>query len=318
MDPRLGDFPKGDVHIQDGLVIAVGEHLEVAGAETIDASSMIVMPGFVDGHRHMWEGVVRNTLPTEDLNGYFELVNKGFAPAYTPEDAYLGTLVSALGALDAGITTVFDWSHIQTTPDHTDATISALREAGLRAIFAFGMPGAADRGHQWPHDLLRLQKEVFSSTDQLLALALASLSPEHVPDAMAKAHFVLTKDAGLIISVHAGLNGMGEPHQIERFGKEGLLGRHVNLVHCNTLTAAEWAIIAETGTSVCITPPIEMQMGQGVPPIQQARNAGVKPSLGVDVETSVPGDMWTQMRVIFALQRSNVFEMTHAGRRRRP
>ncbi|MDB5875037.1 MAG: amidohydrolase [Ramlibacter sp.] len=312
MDGELGDLQQADIHILDGVIKQIGPSLQVQDAETIDASAMIAMPGFIDGHRHLWEGVIRNTLPTEDLAAYFRLVNKSFATGYGPEDAYLGTLVSALGALDSGTTTVFDWSHIQTTPAHTEATIAALRESGLRSVFGFGMPALEDQGHRWPQDLLRLQKEEFSSADQLLTLALASLSPEHVPEAMAKAHFQLARDAGLI-GVHAGLQGMGEANAIERFGKVGLLGPYVNLVHCNTLSATEWSMIEDTGTSVCITPSSEMQMGQGVPPIQQALDAGVMPSLGIDVETSVPGDMWTQMRVLYALQRSDAFKLLHAG-----
>jgi 5-methylthioadenosine/S-adenosylhomocysteine deaminase len=313
MDAVLGDLPTADVHVRDGVIVAIGENLLAPGAATIDASNMIVMPGFVDGHRHMWEGLLRNALPTEDLSGYLQLVNQGFARVYTPDDAYLGTLVSALGALDAGITTVFDWSHIQTTPAHTAATIAALREAGLRAVFGFGMPGNPDRGHHWPEDLLRLQREEFASTDQLLTLALASLSPEHVPDEMAKAHFALARDAGLIISMHSGLNGMGTPGQIERFGNEGLLGPYVNLVHCNTLNQTEWRMVADTGTSVCLTPSVEMQMGHGVTPIQQAISAGVKPALGIDVETSIAGDMWTQMRALFGFQRQLAHSRRHAG-----
>jgi 5-methylthioadenosine/S-adenosylhomocysteine deaminase len=310
MDAQLGDLQQADIHIRDGLIVQIGNGLEVQDAEVLDASAMIVMPGFVDGHRHLWEGSIRNSLPTEDLNEYFMLVNKTFAPAFSPEDAYIGTLISSLGALDAGITTVFDWSHIQTTPEHTDATLAALRESGIRALFAFGPPpDFEDKSHRWPHDILRLRKEVFSSADQLLTLALATYSPEHVPDAMVKAHFALAREAGAIVTAHAGLNGMGEPHSIERFGKENMLGPDVNLVHCNTLSAAEWKWIKDTGTSVSITPSSEMQFGQGVPPIQPALDAGVVPSLGIDVETSLPGDMWTQMRVLYALQRSNSFEM---------
>jgi cytosine/adenosine deaminase-related metal-dependent hydrolase len=313
LDPSLGDLPVADVRVVDGRIAEVGAQLQAGDAHVIDARSTIVMPGFVDGHRHMWEGVIRNALPTDDLNEYFMRVNKGFAPVYSPEDVYIGTLVSALGALDAGITTVFDWAHIQTTPDHTQAALEAVAEASLRCVFGFGMPGAEDRGHQWPNDLLRLRKEGCFADGGLLTLALATISPEHAPYEMAKAHFMLAREAGVVVSVHSGLQGIGEANQIARFGKDGLLGPDVNLVHCNTLSAAEWEIIRDTGTSVAITPSTEMQMGQGLPPIQQALDMGIIAGLGADVETSVPGDMWTQMRVLYAFQRSNAFEARHAG-----
>jgi cytosine/adenosine deaminase-related metal-dependent hydrolase len=312
MDPAIGELGRADILVRGGMIAEIGERIHATpDAEVIESANMIALPGFVDGHRHMWEGLIRGTLPTEDLAGYFHRVNEGFAPAFSPEDAYIGTLISAYGALDAGVTTVFDWSHIQHSTEHTAACISALRESGIRAVFAFG-PGAQGRT-RWPEDVLRLKREEFASDHHLVTLALGGLSPEHVPDAIAKAHFALAREAGVILTVHAGLAGMGTPGAIERYGKEGQLGPSVNLVHCNTLSETEWRIIAETGTSVSITPAVEMQMGHGVPPIQQAMDAGVKPSLGVDVETTVPGDMFTQMRAVYGLQRMNAFSRGLSG-----
>ena len=102
-------------------------------AEVIDASGMIVMPGFVDSHRHIWEGLLRNIgtdVPLEGRTSYISFVLHKLAPAFRPEDAYIGNLLSALGAIDAGITTLLDWSHIQGSPAHTDAVVQAL--GGLR------------------------------------------------------------------------------------------------------------------------------------------------------------------------------------------
>jgi len=311
----VGDLPSADIQVSGGVITAVGPDLALPpGTEVIDASAMVAMPGFVDGHRHMWEGLIRNALPDADLTDYLRIVNGQFAPAYTPEDAFLGELITALGALDAGVTTVFDWSHVQTTPDHTSAVIEALRRSGIRAVFAFGPPGSPDRGHRWPHDIARLHAAEFSHPGDLLTLALATFSPEHQPYEQARQHFRLAREADALITVHAGLSGMGEPDQIERFGREGLLGPDVNLVHCNTLSDTEWKIVADTGASVSITPSTEMQMGQGIPPLRQAMSAGVTTGIGVDVEVSVATDMWSQMRILFALHRSQMFEAHFAGK----
>jgi len=312
VDAELGDIPAGDIHILGDRIAAIGPRLDVPGAEIIDGTGTVATPGFVDGHRHLWEGLLRNALPDGDINDYLRVVNATFAPAYTPEDAYIGELVTALGALDAGVTTVLDWSHIQTTPDHTSAVIAALRRSGIRAVFGFGPPGAQDRGHTWPHGIRRLRDEEFSGPSDLLTLALATFSPEHQPYDTAREHFELARDAGALITVHAGLNGIGEPDQIERFARAGLLGPDVNLVHCNALSDAEWKLIADSGASVSITPSTEMQMGQGVPPLRQALEAGLIPSIGVDVEVSSATDMWTQMRILFGLQRSQIFAERHA------
>src|SRR6185436_16061400 len=59
MDERLGDFASGAVHIRDGTIAAVGENLDVPGAEVIDGRGLICMPGFVDTHWHLWISMLR-------------------------------------------------------------------------------------------------------------------------------------------------------------------------------------------------------------------------------------------------------------------
>ena len=313
MDPKVGTLRNVDLVIRDGTIAAIGPDMRNEG-EVIDARQMIAMPGFVDGHRHLWEGVVRDTLPIADLPDYLDVVNTKFGPVYEPEDVYLGTLVSALGALDAGITAVLDWSHIQNSPAHTAAAIRALRDSGIRAVFGYGPALRKDLGSRWPDDLLALRRREFASDDQLVTLALATISSESMPEDVVKAHLRLAREAGVLTSMHAGIAGIGTPGAIGKLGREGLLGPDVNLVHCNVLTPEEWRIVAATGTSVTLTPFIEMQMGHGDPAIQPARDAGVVPSLGADVETSAPGDMWTQMRTAFAYQRAAAFRVKREGK----
>jgi 5-methylthioadenosine/S-adenosylhomocysteine deaminase len=313
LDAELGEIASGDVLIRDGVIADVGRSIEAADVEVIDGRGMIAIPGFVDTHRHLWEGLLRSSLPDATLGDYFETVNHRFGPVYEPEDVYLGTLLSALGALDAGVTTVLDWAHVQNTPGHTDASIAALRDAGVRAVFGFGLPTAEDRGHRYPDDLLRLRREVFAADDQLLTLALATMSPEHGPDEVVKRYWRTAREASARISVHAGIAGFGRPGEIERFGRERMLGPDVTLVHCAALTAAEWRLVADTGTTVSISTQIELQMGHGAPPIQRALDAGITPSLSVDVETSAPSDFFTQMRATLAHQRGAAFARAHAG-----
>ena len=315
-DERTGDLDRGDVLIRNGVIEAVGPRIDAADAQEIDAKDMIVMPGFVDSHRHLWEGVIRNLLPDSTLLDYLVEVNGRLGPTYRADDVHIGTLVSALGALNAGVTTVLDWAHIQNSPDHTEASIAALKEAGIRAVFAHGPPSngkgpwwlQSDHGH--PDAVRTLHARHFNSDDQLLTLAVAASGPEIAPFEAAAREWRAARDVGARIAVHVGSGPMGQHGKLEEFGRTGLLGPDTTYIHCNGLNETEWSMIADTGGAVSISAPIEMQMGHGTPPVQAAVDNGLLPSLSVDVECNQPGDFFGQMRGIFGMQRVLVHEKT--------
>ena len=284
LDPKIGDFDVADVLIEGGKIAAVQPNI-TATAQVIDAANTIVMPGFVDTHRHMWQGTVRNSLPNGLLGDYVREILGSVRGVMRPEDVRIGDLVSALGAINAGVTTLLDWSHIGSSPAHTDAAIQGLRESGVRAVYAFG-GGAGGPANRYPDDIRRLRKQFFSSSDQLLTLAMAA--------GLSAGEWAIAREVGASISVHANGN---------LTGLEKSVGPDVTYIHCNTFTERAWKMVADSGGHVSISCPIEMEMGHGIPPVQQALDHGLRPSLSVDVETQMPGDFFTQMRAVFTLQR---------------
>jgi cytosine/adenosine deaminase-related metal-dependent hydrolase len=316
MDLALGNFRNADVLIEGTKIAAVGPNLAVNGAEVIEASNMIVMPGFVDTHRHIWEGLLRNVgadTPLEGREGYIRFVLGKFAPSFRPQDAYVGNLVSALGALDAGITTLLDWSHIQGSPEHTDAVIKALQDSGMRAVFAYGFPWWGDWNDRQPSWFVRAAKEYFSSGDQMLTLALAAPGPEFVDFEIARDHWKLAREVDARITTHVGVGSYGQEGKVQEMGEAGLLRDDTTYIHCTTLNEIEIQMIVDTGGTVSLAAPVEMMMGHGMPPIQKFLDRGLKPSLSVDVETNVPGDMFTQMRSVMSLQHALAYERQLAG-----
>jgi cytosine/adenosine deaminase-related metal-dependent hydrolase/ribose/xylose/arabinose/galactoside ABC-type transport system permease subunit len=307
LDPRLGDFAIGDLVIEGEKIVAVGPGLANGEVDVIDATGMIVMPGFVDSHRHIWEGLLRNIgtdVPLEGRTSYISFVLHKLAPAFSPEDAYVGNLISALGAIDAGITTLLDWSHIQASPEHTDAVIKALDDSGLRAVFAYGFPWWGKWEERQPSWFVRAATEHFSSTDQRLTLALAAPGPEFTDFEVSRDHWKLARETGARITTHVGVGTYGQDAKVERFGEAGLLGSDTTYIHCTTLNDTEIQMIVDTGGTVSLASPVEMMMGHGMPPIQKFLDRGLRPSLSVDVETNVPSDMFNQMRSILPLQRA--------------
>jgi len=307
MDPSVGDLPVADVLIDGDRIVEVGRGLEPADAEVIDATGMIVMPGFIDTHRHIWEGLLRNIgtdVPLEGRSSYISFVLHRLAPAYRPEDAYIGDLVSALGAIDAGITTLLDWSHIQGSPTHTDAVIQALKDSGLRAVFAYGFPWWGRWEERQPSWFVRAANEHFSTKDQKLTLALAAPGPEFTDFEVSRDHWKLARETDARITTHVGVGSYGMDGKVQEMGEAGLLGPDTTYIHCTTLNDTEIQMIVDTGGTVSLACPVEMMMGHGMPPIQKFLDRGLRPSLSVDVETNVPADMFNQMRSALALQRA--------------
>ena len=315
LDKKVGNFHQADVLIEGTKIAAVGPNLNAEGAEVIDASDMIVMPGFVDTHRHVWEGILRNIatdLPLEGEAGYRSAVLNTLAPACRPEDAYIGNLVGLYGAIDAGVTTILDWSHIQATREHGDAVIKALQESGIRAVFAYGYPAWKEPDPQQDTWVREIAKHYFSSKDQLLTFALAPQGPEFTALEVAKANWSLARELNARITVHVGVGAAGKQGKLAAMGRLGLLKDDTTYVHGTTLSDEEIKMIADTGGTISVSASSEMMMGHGLPPIQKFIDAGLRPSLSVDVETNMPNDMFTQMRTVNSLQKAVIFEKKQA------
>jgi 5-methylthioadenosine/S-adenosylhomocysteine deaminase len=313
MDPAAGDLDRGDVLIEDGRIVAVAPHLD-AEAEAVDATGFIVMPGFVDSHRHTWEAPIRGCAPDATLDDYFVDVLDSFAPVYTAEDVYAGNLAGALECLDAGITTLVDWSHINNTPDHPDAAVGALRETGIRAQYAYGSANTSLADY-WNDskiaipgdDVRRIRDSHFASDGGLLTMALATRGPGFCTDEVVRAEWELARELGLPITVHVAMGRLaGRFAMVEHLDRLGLLREHTTYVHCCHLSDTEWRMVADSGGHVSIAPQVELQMGHGWPPVDRAVQLGLRPSLSIDVVTTVPGDMFTQLRSAFAVARAHV------------
>src|SRR5437764_4723882 len=135
VDPVLGTLPRADVLVREGRIDAIGPELAATGAEAVDATDMIVMPGFVDTHYHMWSALGRNFIA--DDFGYFPAKN-ATSTLYQPEDFYNSVMLGLVELANAGITTVHNWSHNTRTAAHADAELRAHREGMLRARYAYG------------------------------------------------------------------------------------------------------------------------------------------------------------------------------------
>jgi cytosine/adenosine deaminase-related metal-dependent hydrolase len=312
MDDALGDFSEADVLIDGGVITAVGRDLPQAGAEIIDGQGRIVIPGLINAHMHTWQTCLRGVAANWTLLEYFRQVHAGLATLFTPEDIYVSTLAGALNQLNCGCTTLVDWCHNNPTPAHTDRAIDGLEESGIRAAFFHGSPKPDPKPGEKHfseiphprHEVERLLASRINGANPLLSLGLAILGPHYSTLEVALHDFALAKEFGLIASMHQGGGEAKTPDGWTRLDRAGLLGAHVNIVHGNNLSDAQLARFVELGMSFSVTPENEMMQGHGYPITGRLRCLDAAPTLGVDLESALSGDMFTVARMALGMQRA--------------
>jgi 5-methylthioadenosine/S-adenosylhomocysteine deaminase len=309
LDRRVGDFAQADVLIEDGKIREVRPNIAVAAdaAAVVDASSRIVVPGFIDTHSHSYQGLLRNIMPNGLLvPDYNRDVQTTLTPVYAPEDAYAGELVTALGMIDMGTTGIVDISQVSHTPEHSDACVRALQDAGIRAVFSYHR-GAGPRA-RYPQDITRLQRTYFSSKDQLLTLALTVSLDAKL--------YTVAREAGVPAVLHLVGKDLSEP--LLALGRAALLRPGDEYIHCLGLNDAAWRLIKDTGGRVSLCTQIDMAMGHGTPTIQDALDHGIRPSLSSDHGVEIAQDFFTIMRSTFTFQRNQLFQRARSGEQNLP
>jgi cytosine/adenosine deaminase-related metal-dependent hydrolase len=298
MDPAVGDLPHGDVLIEDGRIAAVAAGVDAAGAEVVDATGKIVMPGFVDTHRHTWQTAFRGIGADWTFGQYGVAMHGTLRPHYRPEDVYLGNLLGRIEALSSGVTTMLDWFHCADRPENADAAIQALREAPGHSVFCYGA-GTADAPDIAP-EIRRVRSQL---PDDGMALGLRG--PVMTTMDTTAADVALARELGLRVSVHVhGATGWPNGRRpIADMRDRGLLDDRTTFVHGNGISDDQVAMMADAGCSVSISPDVELKMGHGWPETGRMMAAGIRPSLSIDDCPSAGGDMFSTMRTAFAVQR---------------
>ncbi|WP_326719882.1 amidohydrolase family protein [Streptomyces sp. NBC_00243] len=297
LDPAVGDLDRGDVLIENGKITKVAERIDAPDAEVIDASDRIVMPGFIDNHRHNWQTAFRGIGADWTFAQWATAMHGTVKAHYTPEDVYAATLLGRLEALHSGITTMLDWYHVAQDHEHEDAAIAALREAPARSIFCLGAGWATPRPVD--DDIRRVRSALDGHGLVTMAFGLRGADDTGM-DTLAR-ELQLADELGLRTSLHTGSDGTQRP--IADMHKHGLLHGTTTFVHGNGISDEELRMLADAGSSLSISPDVELKMGFGAPMTGRALAAGLRPTLSIDVVPSVGGDMFAAMRAAFAAQR---------------
>ena len=280
MDPAVGELPVGDVHIRDGVIVAVGRGLAAPQAEAIDGSDCVAMPGFVDVHWHMWNGILRGM--AHDAVQYFALQRLG--AFYTADDHYTAIRYAALEAVNAGITTCHNWANALRTFADAEAEMQALVDCGVRSCFGYGDAWPLVQQPLDPLDLSRAQQWQHDHGDGRLTLGIAIHNAEALATEVQTA-----RELGLAtIVTHADYSAHAD-----------LVGPDFLFTHGAGASPQMIAFVASTGMKVGLCPTTDPLIGAGLPPLFELLEGGVRfedIGFSVDVSCQTPVDPFTAMR----------------------
>ncbi|HEY7936906.1 MAG TPA: amidohydrolase family protein [Candidatus Limnocylindrales bacterium] len=315
-DPTLGELPNADILIESDRIKAIGPNLSADGAKVIDAKGDIVIPGFIDSHRHTWETSIRTCAPDFALITYFGNILDKFAPHYRPDDVFAANQWGSLECLNAGITTLVDWSHIMNTPAHADEAIRGLAVTGIRSVFAYGFPNTSLQdwwfGPDYSGSILtsdgaearRIKAQYFNSDKGRITMSLATRGPGFCKPEVVRHDWELAKELGILITVHVAMDRFGYTKmQVKALRDMNLLYPGTTYVHGSHFTDEEWGLVRESGGNVSFAPQIEIQMGHGWAPAVTATAYDIPIGLSSDVATTASSDQFTQMHAIFGSER---------------
>lgn len=305
-----GVLPRADILVSGDRLTEIAASIAADDAEVIDASGCIVIPGLINAHMHTWQTALRGVAANWTLPEYFRNMHAGLATVFTPQDLHIATLVGALNQIHCGTTTLADWCHNNRTPAHNDAAVSALLASGIRAAFFHGTPKPDPKPGEtpfWemPHPRAEVERLLKAHQGaELLSIHAAVLGPHYSTLDVALHDFRMARELGVIASLHQGGGPARTPGGWQVLEAEGLLGPQVNIVHGHALDDDQLKRFCDLGMSFSAAAESEMSQGHGHPLTGRLRALGRAPSLGVDLESVLSGDMLTQARIALGMQRS--------------
>ena len=323
-DSAFGEPRRGDVLIEDGKLAAIESVIACDDCERIDATAMLVLPGLVESHRHLWYTPWRGRSMDQSYRELRADLWPRLAVRYSPDDVFTATRAGAAECLDAGITTVLDWCHIVNTPEHASAAVDALRSMPINPVFAYGVSMQRKLAElawgprppaRWD-DARRLLASTIGDAGSKggVSIALALQGPEATSWENTVSDIRAARDMSMPITMHVGIPQGPPPMQgVARLQHAGLLGPDMNFVHCNAITDEEISQIGAAGATVTMTPMAELALGLGIPQLGRFKSIGTPVALGADAVSAASGDLFDEARIGLLADRARAAQEIHAS-----
>jgi 5-methylthioadenosine/S-adenosylhomocysteine deaminase len=306
----------GDVLVRDGRIASIGETIEDAADEVIDARAAAVLPGFVQTHVHLCQTLFRGAADDLPLIDWLKRRVWPLEAAHTPASVRASARLGIAEMIKGGTTCALTME----TVNHTAEAFRAVEETGFRATVGKCM---MDAGDDVPAELFERTEDSIRESHALVeewhgraggriracfAPRFAVSCTRELLEQVAR----LARERGVLVHTHASENRT-EIEMVERATGQrniayldslGLAAPHVALAHCVHLDADELDILTRTGTHVLHCPSSNLKLGSGVAPVVEMLARGVSVSLGADgAPCNNRLDMFTEMRTAALLQK---------------
>lgn len=328
MDAQRREIADGAVLIRDNAIVQVGpgHELPKTADRVLDARHLVVLPGMVNTHHHLFQSLTR-ALPEAQDHGLFDWLTSHYRvwDAITPEMVYVSAQTALAELVLTGATTVSDHLYLYANGARIDDEIEAARELGVRFHPCRGsMSIGRSQGGLPPDDVVENEDALLRETRDAIErhhdpapyamcrIAVAPCAPFNVSPDLMRQSAALARAYGVLLHTHVAETLDEERYTLEQVGMRpaaymaslGWVGPDVWWAHAVHLNAEEISLLAETDTGVAHCPGSNMRLGSGIAPVRAYRDAGVRVSLAVDGSASNDSNnMLAEARLAVLLQR---------------
>ena len=326
MNPQRAELARGDIHIRDGVILALGQGLAAPGAEVIDATGCVVTPGLVNTHHHLYQTLTRAVPRGQDalLFGWLKTLYPIWAK-FGPEEMFTSAQVGLAELALSGCTMTSDHLYLYPNGARLDDTIAAAGEVGLRFHPTRGAMSIGESAGGLPPDsLVEAEAAILEHSSRvvpryhaakpgaMVRVGLAPCSPFSVSRELMRDAALLARDKGVMLHTHLAENDEDVAYSLARFGCRpgqyaedlGWTGADVWHAHCVKLDSSDIELFSRSLTGIAHCPCSNCRLGSGIAPVRAMRDAGVKVALGVDGSASSDaGNLVAEARMAMLLQR---------------
>jgi 5-methylthioadenosine/S-adenosylhomocysteine deaminase len=312
----------GYVRVVDGVITEIGAGAPAKGVdkeESIDAAGCVLMPGLINAHTHLYQVLLRAVWEDLELMPWLKRIY-GCARALRPEHFYAGSLLGCIEAIRSGVTTVCEHNFLNPSPECALETIRAIRDSGVRAVFARTIMDAGeivpDCTKEKPEEAFRRIESILATHDggtELTFMTGPNTPPINTTPRLLKEIRGFADDKAIGISAHVAESKSvvetvrrehGKGGVVEFLHQFGIPAKNSIFAHSVHVSNDEICILKETGTSVSHNPVSNMMLGDGVAPVVEMLRQGVNVALGTDGAASNHSqDLFDTMKAASLLQK---------------